>query len=258
MSHAKTHTIALLNQKGGTGKTTCAVNIGAGLTKLGKKVLLIDMDPQAALTYSLGVQGHALPRTIYEVLKGETTIQETVIDRDGLLIIPSNLNLSGAELELGGTPGREFLLKEALDNATDIKPDYAILDCPPTLGLLVQMALVATTEIYVPVQTEYLALHGLSRLVKTVDLIKKRLNNKLEITGIIATRFHKGKNLHKEVLAEIRERFGKLVFNTVVRENIALAEAPSFGKTIFEYKPRSRGAEDYTRLCKEILKRGRG
>lgn len=256
MNYTKTHTIALLNQKGGTAKTTSAIGIGAGLTKLGKTVLLIDLDPQAALTYSLGIQGHALSRTIYEVLKGEATIQDTVIDRDGLLILPSNLNLSGADLELGGTPGREFLLKEALDNVADMKPDFAIIDCPPTLGLLVQMALVAVRQVYVPLQTEYLALHGLSRLVKTVDLIKRRLNPKLEIKGIIAARFHKGKNLHKEVLAEIRESFGKLVFDSVIRENIALAEAPSFGKTIFEYKPRSRGAEDYMRLCKEILKRG--
>jgi len=252
-------TIALLNQKGGTGKTTSTVNIGAGLTRLGRKVLLVDIDPQAALTYSLGVKAHELDRAIYELIKGEATLEDVMIERAGVHLIPANLDLSGADLELAGAAGREYLLKEALSdqrNVTNVNPDYLLIDCPPSLGLLSLMALTAAKEVWIPLQMEYLALQGLSRLLQTVGVVKKRLNPSLEITGIIGTRFDSRRNLNKEVLTKIREYFGGKVFKTVIRENIALAEAPSFGKTIFEYRARSHGAEDYESLCREILRRG--
>ena len=248
-------TIALLNQKGGTGKTTSTVNVGAGLAQKGKKVLLVDMDPQAALTYSLGVKAHELDRAIYELLKGEATLEEVPIDRRGLHLIPANLNLSGADLELAGMPGREFLLTELL-SANEVYYDYILIDCPPSLGLLRLMALTYVGEVYIPLQTEYLALQGLARLTETIETVRKRLNPSLTISGIIATRFDQRKVLNREVLGKIQEHFGAKVFKTAIRENISLAEAPSFGKTIFEYKPGSHGAEDYESLCREILKRG--
>lgn len=248
-------TLAFLNQKGGTGKTTSTVNVGAGLARKGKKVLLVDMDPQAALTYSLGVKAHELDRAIYELLKGETTLEDVPIDRRGLHLIPANLNLSGADLELAGMPGREFLLQEAL-SANEVYYDYILIDCPPSLGLLSVMSLTYVGEVYIPLQTEYLALQGLARLTETVETVKKRLNPGLEISGILATRFDSRKVLNREVLAKIQEHFGTKVFKTTIRENISLAEAPSFGKTIFEYKPESHGAEDYEKLCREILRRG--
>lgn len=253
-------TIALLNQKGGTGKTTSTVNVGAGLTRLGCKVLLIDLDPQSALTYSLGVKAHELDRAIYELIKGEATLADILIERAGVHLIPANLNLSGADLELAAMPGREYLLKEALSdqrNVTSVNPDYILIDCPPSLGLLSLMALTAAKEVWIPLQMEYLALQGLSRLLQTVGVVKKRLNPSLEITGIIGTRFDSRRNLNKEVLTKIRQYFGGKVFKTVIRENISLAEAPSFGKTIFEYRPGSHGAEDYESLCREILRGAR-
>ena len=245
--------IALVNQKGGVGKTTSVINIGAGLNRLGKKVLLIDLDPQAHLTYSLGIQAHELERAIYEVLTGGATLQEVLINSDGLMIIPSALSLSGAEIELTGLPGREFLLKEVLSKVKGY--NYILIDCPPSLGLLTLNALTTAQEVYIPLQTEFLALQGLSKLLETIGVVKKRLNSNLEITGIIATRFDRRKNLNREVVAKIKDYFGNKLFKTLIRDNISLAEAPSFGKTIYEYKPRSYGAEDYLTLSKEIIER---
>lgn len=247
-------TIALVNQKGGVGKTTSVINIGAGLNSLGKRVLLIDLDPQAHLTYSLGIQANELEGAIYELLIGEATIEEILIDRDGVKVIPSTLTLSGAEIELSGLPGREFLLKEVLSKVRGY--DYILIDCPPSLGLLTLNALTTAQEVYIPLQTEFLALQGLSKLLETVEVVKKRLNSNIEITGIIATRFDKRKNLNKEVVEKLKGYFGNKLFKTLIRDNISIAESPSFGKTIYEYKPRSYGAEDYLNLSKEIIERG--
>ncbi len=259
--------IALINQKGGVGKTTSVINIGAGLTMLAKQVLLIDLDPQAHLTYSLGIQAHELHKTIYEILKGVATVKDALIERSYnfvgnshektgkyfLSIIPSTLDLSGAEIELSGIAGREFLLKEALNKFEGF--DYVLIDCPPSLGLLTLNALTTAQEVYIPLQTEFLALQGMSKLLQTVEIVKKRLNKGLEITGIIGTRFDSRKKLNKEVVEKIKDYFGDKAFNTLIRDNIALAEAPSFGKTIYEYKSDSYGAEDYLKLCKEIIER---
>lgn len=244
--------IALINQKGGVGKTTSTINIGAGLSMLGKKVLLIDLDPQSNLTYSLGIQAHELESGVFDLLKEREKFEEIVIDRDGLMVIPSSLELSGAEVELASEVGREFLMREALESLNGF--DYVLIDCSPSLGLLTVNALVAAEIAYIPLQTEFLALQGLSQLLRTIEVVKKRLNRDLEIGGIIATRYNR-RRLNKEVIEKIREYFEDKVFNTLIRENISLAEAPSFGKTIYEYKPNSHGAEDYMSLCKEIIER---
>ena len=247
-------TIAFINQKGGVGKTTCTMNIGAGLSKLGKKVLLIDLDPQAHLTYSLGIEAHTLQNTVYNLLKELCRVEEIIITRNGLDLIPSSLELSGAELELSSVAGREFLLKEALEEIQNY--DYILLDCPPSLGLLTLNALTTAREVYIPLQTEFLALQGMSKLISTVDIVKKRLNKNIEITGIIATRFDNRKNLNKEVVEKIEKYFGSRLFKTLIRDNVSLAEAPSYGQTIFEYKENSYGAKDYLNLCHEIINRG--
>ena len=246
--------IALVNQKGGVGKTTSTINIGAGLSSLGKKVLLIDLDPQANLTYSLGIEAHKLNKTIYELLKGEASIKEVIQNKNGLDIIPSSIDLSGAEIELSGTAGRELLLKEALADIKD-KYDYILLDCPPSLGLLTLNGLTTAKQVYIPLQTEYLALQGMSKLLQTIEIIKKRLNPNLEITGIIGTLYDKRKRLNNEVIDKIKEHFKSKLFNTMIRDNISLAEAPSYGQDIFTYKKDSYGAIDYLKLSKEILKR---
>lgn len=247
-------TIALINQKGGVGKTTSAINIGAGLKALNNKVLLVDLDPQANLSYSLGIEAHNLEFTIYNLLKGECSFNDVLINRNGLYILPSSLELSGAEIELSNIPGREFLLKEALIKVKDF--DFVLIDCPPSLSLLTINALTTAKEVYIPLQAEFLALHGITKLLDTIDLVKKRLNKSLEITGIIGTLFDGRKNLNKEVMQNIKKHFKDKVFKTVIRDNIALAEAPSFHKTIFEYRASSYGAKDYLSLSKEIMKRG--
>jgi chromosome partitioning protein len=246
-------TIALINQKGGVGKTTSTINLGAGLAMLGKSVLLVDLDPQAHLTYGLGIQAHELDYTVYEVLKGEVTARDAVVRRDGLEVLPSSLSLSAAEVELSGMAGREFLLKEALVN---LPPhDFVLLDCPPSLGLLTLNALTAAQEVFIPLQTEFLALQGMSKLIDTVNVVKKRLNPGLTISGIIGTQFDARKNLNREVVEKIREYFADKLFETLIHDNVALAEAPSYGQTIFEYRPDCRGAQDYLALSQEAVAR---
>jgi chromosome partitioning protein len=190
--------IALINQKGGVGKITCAINIGAGLNKLKKRVLLIDLDQQAYLTYSLGIPAHELKNTVYELLKGTVSLKETIINRNGLSLVPSSLNLSGAEIEFSGLAGREFLLRETIEGL--IKFDYVFIECPPSLGLLTLNALTTAQKVYIPLQTEFLALQGMTKLLETIKIVKKRLNKDLEITGIIAMRFDNRKNFNREVV----------------------------------------------------------
>jgi chromosome partitioning protein len=246
-----TRIIALVNQKGGVGKTTSTINIGAGLNRLGKSVLLVDLDPQANLTYSLGVEAHNLDHTVYELLTRGTKAKDAIIKREAYDIIPASLNLSGAEIELTSTQGRETLLKEALVPIKN-RYDYILLDCPPSLGLLTVNGLTTAKEVFVPLQTEFLALQGMSKLLQTVEVVKEWLNPAIEITGIIGTLFDSRKRLNREVIAKIQEYFNDKLFQTIIRDNISLAEAPSFGQNIFEYKPQSYGAEDYLELCKEI------
>ena len=250
--------IAFTNQKGGVGKTTSAANVGAALAEKGKKVLLIDLDPQANLTTSLGIKSHELENTVYEVFKNYCSINDTLIDLgrpDGnLWLLPSSLSFSAAETEFSGEAGREFLLKEVL-LTLDKEFDYVLIDCPPSLGLLTINGFTAADEVYIPLQTEFLALHGMTQLMQIYNVVKRRLNPDLEITGIIGTMYDGRKKLNREVIAKIKDYFGDKLFDTIIRTNVSLAEAPSFGQDIFRYKPDSQGAEDYASLAEEILQR---
>lgn len=245
--------IAMSNHKGGVGKTTSTVNIGAGLSngKGGKRVLLIDLDPQANLSQSLDVLKPEF--TVYGSLKGDYPLTPIEITSK-LHLIASTLDLSGAEVELSSEAGREFILRDLIEPLKK-SYDYILIDCPPSLGLLTINALTAADQVYIPLQTQYLALQGLTKLVEVVDKIKKRLNKKLDLGGVILTQFDARKTLDRDVAASIQDHFKAKVFKTRIRNTVALAEAPSQGKDIFRYDPKSMGADDYAELCKEIVKR---
>jgi len=243
--------ISISNHKGGVGKTTSAINIGAGLNRLKKKVLLIDLDPQANLSQSLGV---VEPDTnIYGAIRGDYKLQPIEILK-GLDLIPSTLDLSGAEVEMSGEAGREYILKELIEPIRS-SYDFIIIDSPPSLGLLTINSFTASDEILIPLQAQYLALQGLTKLIEVVDKIKRRLNKELEIGGVFITQYDKRKVLNRDVAETIKTHFKDEVFKTMIRDNIALAEAPANGLDIFRYSPKSYGAEDYLSLSKEILKK---
>lgn len=243
-------TITIGNHKGGVGKTTSSINIGAGLALLGKRVLLIDLDPQSNLSQSLDIQSE--DSNIYKVLKGESKIDPIRVT-PGLYCVPSSLDLSGAEVELVGEPGREHILKESLRG---LSFDFVIIDPPPSLGLLTINALTASDEVIVPVQSQYLATQGLTKLLEVIDKVRKRLNKSLKFTGVFVTQYDNRKVLNRDVLASLKQHLPGKVFNTIIRDNISLAEAPTKGLDIFRYSPDSYGAEDYKRLTKEIDKGG--
>lgn len=245
--------IAMSNHKGGVGKTTSTVNIGAGLSngKQGKRVLLIDLDPQANLTQSLDVLKPEF--TVYGSLKGEYPLSPIEITPK-LHLVASTLDLSGAEVELSSEAGREFILRDLIEPLKK-SYDYILIDCPPSLGLLTINALTASDQVYIPLQTQYLALQGLTKLMEVVEKIKKRLNKKLDLGGVILTQFDTRKTLDRDVAASVEGHFKEKVFKTRIRDTVALAEAPSQGKDIFSYDAKSMGAEDYAELCKEIIKR---
>lgn len=247
--------IALLNQKGGVGKTTTTANLGACLAMLRKKVLVIDMDPQANLSVHLGVNIHSLKYSVYDIIRGECKPDEVILSTKirGLDIIPANIDLSGAEIELVGVVGRETVLKEYLGGILD-RYDYVLIDCPPSLGLLTLNVLTLVHEIFIPLQTEFFALQGVSKLLDTHEVVRKRLNKNLEITGIIFCMYTSRTRLCKEVIEKVREHFAKdQVFDTVIRKNVKLSESPSHGKPIVSYAPSSHGSEDYMSLAKEVV-----
>jgi chromosome partitioning protein len=256
--------ISVVNQKGGVGKTTTTVNLGAALAAKGKRVLLIDIDAQSNLTTHLGMgvkedaeDLNEVPQgpewTIYDVLKGNKKIQDVIIKRsDTLHVVPSSLLLSAADLELGGVVGRELLLKRAIEKVRD-QYDVILIDCPPTLGLLSLNALAAVDKVIVPVQSEYLALHGVRQLLDTIDQVRNVYNPNLVVGGVLICLHDSRKKLARAVADTIRAYFGQLVFSTVIRENVALAEAPAKGQSILEYMPKSSGADDYVALAEEVL-----
>lgn len=240
--------ISISNHKGGVGKTTSAINIGAGLSNLGKRVLLIDLDPQANLSQSLGIINP--DKDIYGVIKGKYKPDPIVISA-GLHVIPSTLDLSGAEIELSSEAGREFILKEILDPLRK-DYDYILIDTPPSLGLLTINAFTASDEILIPLQAQFLAMQGFSKLTEVIEKITQRLNKGLKIRGVFITQYDTRKVLNRNV-ADAIGNFNSHVFNTKIRDNIALAEAPTQGVDIFRYNSKSKGAEDYLNLCKEII-----
>jgi chromosome partitioning protein len=247
------NTVTISNHKGGVGKTTSALNIGAGLSSLGKRVLLVDLDPQANLSQSLRITEPE--RTIYGAIRGEYALEPLPIKK-GLDLIPSTLDLSGAEIELSSETGREYILRELLE-PLQLKYDYILIDSPPSLGLLTVNALTASKEVFIPLQAQYLALQGLSKLVEVIEKIQKRLNKDLRIGGVFVTQYDSRKVLNRNVSETINAHFKDRVFKTKIRDNIALAEAPTAGLDIFRYQPKSYGAEDYLALCKEIIKERR-
>jgi chromosome partitioning protein len=246
--------ISLLNHKGGVGKTTSAINIGAGLVELGKRVLLLDLDPQANLTLALGVPRQAV--TIYEALRGESDLRPTTI-KPNLDVVTSNLNLSGAEMELINEAGREYILAELFEPLRD-DYDFIIIDCPPSLGLLTLNALTASNYVIIPLQTEFLAMQGLAKIREVIQKVRIRLNKQLEIAGVMATMYDSRKILNRDVVETIEKYFGHLVFDVKIRDNVSLAEAPAQRQDIFTYSPNSMGAQDYLELSKELLQRVEG
>ena len=247
--------IAFINQKGGVGKTTTCLSVGAGLVLEGKTVLLIDTDPSGNLTKSAGIKLSDNMLTTYEVLKETANINDAVqkAQYGEYDVLPADSMLSGADVELSNIPGREMLLKEAIVQLSK-KYDYILIDCPPSLNTISLMGLTAAQNVIVPVQAEYLALDGIAQLTETISLVRKRMNPNLEISGILVTFYDSRKLLNREVLKSLTTAFPNKVYHTAIGNNIALAEAPSYGKDIFAYKPQSKGAIQYKSLVKEILK----
>ena len=251
--------IAVVNQKGGVGKTTSTVNLTSALGARGKKCLLADIDPQGNATSGLGVSVESGAKTVYEVLLGEAEAREACVDTgfDGLMLIPASIELAGAEVELVGLEGREGLLKTALASLRD-QFDYIFIDCPPSLGLLTLNALTAADSVLVPIQCEYYALEGVGQLMNTVKLVRKKLNPDLEVEGIVLTMFDARTNLGAQVVTEVRNHFPKEAFATLIPRNVRLSEAPSYGMPIHRYDGRCNGAAAYRALAKELIGRNEG
>ncbi len=248
--------IAIFNQKGGVGKTTTNINLAACLANKGKKVLLLDIDPQGNTTSGLGIDKRSMEYSTYDLLiEKDFDTPKAIIKTgtEGLDLIPASVSLSGAEVELVNVKGREKRLKKAMDKVKK-KYDYIFIDCPPSLGLLTVNSLTAVDSVLIPIQCEFYALEGVAQLMNTIEIVKKNLNSKLEIEGVILSMFDGRTNLSIQVVEEVKKYFGRKVYTTVIPRNVRLAEAPSYGLPIVEYDPRSTGAEAYREFAEEFLK----
>jgi len=247
--------IAIANQKGGVAKTTTAVNLGACLAMLGRRTLVVDADPQGNASSGLGVSPAKVSRSLYDVLVRGVPLREAVVQCpwvEQLDVVPANLSLAGAEVELVGVTGRESVLARGL---AEVKSDYTfiLIDCPPSLGLLTLNALTAADSVIIPIQCEYYALEGVGHLLNTIQLVKRRLNPRLEIEGVLLTMFNGRTNLSIQVAEEVKKHFRQKVYRTIIPRNVRLSEAPSHGMPVVVYDPRSRGAEVYFELAKEVM-----
>lgn len=253
----QTKILGIINQKGGVGKSTTAVNLAAALGSAGKQVLLVDLDPQGNATSGLGIDKGEITRCIYDLLLNDTPLHEVIIPdvTTGLDLIPATINLAGAEVELVSEMARENRLKDTLGSLRG-KYDYILIDCPPSLGLLTVNALVASDKLIIPIQCEFYALEGVTKLLDSMKRVKSRLNPSLDIFGILLTMYDGRTMLARQVAKEVRSFFGKQVFETIIPRTVKLSEAPSYGLPITEYDPHGRGAESYTALAKEVINRG--
>ena len=251
-------TIAIANQKGGVGKTTTSINLSASLAAKGKKVLVIDTDPQGNTTSGFGVEKNDLDNTVYELMLSECSIKECILNDviDGVSIIPSNVNLAAAEIELIGVDRKEYILKREVEWIKD-GFDYIIIDCPPSLSMLTINAMTTADTVLVPIQCEYYALEGLSQLIHTINLVKERLNPDLDIEGVVFTMYDSRTNLSMQVVENVKSNLSQKVFQTLIPRNILLAEAPSYGMPINAYDPKSAGAEAYMQLAEEVINGGK-
>ncbi len=246
--------IAIANQKGGVGKTTTTINLSAALAEAGKQVLTIDIDPQGNTTSGLGVDKNSVERTIYDLILGECSIEESVIvsDFENLYLIPSNVDLAGAEIELIGIQDKEFIVKRAVEQIRN-DYDFIIIDCPPSLNMLTINAMTTADTILVPIQCEYYALEGLSQLLHTINLVKERLNPNLDMEGVVFTMYDARTNLSLQVVENVKNNLHQKIYKTIIPRNVRLAEAPSHGLPITVYDTKSAGAESYRLLAEEVI-----
>ena len=250
-------TIVVANQKGGVGKTTTAINLAASLAELGKKVLVVDMDPQGNTTSGLGIDKEQAENTVYELMLEECSVEDAIMESEyeNLSVLPSNINLAAAEIELVGAEEKEYILKKAIDEVKK-NYDFVLIDCRPSLSMLTINAMCAADTVLVPIQCEYYALEGLSQLIHTINLVQDRLNPDLEIEGVVFTMYDARTNLSLQVVENVKANLDQRIYKTIIPRNVRLAEAPSYGMPITKYDARSTGAESYRLLAEEVINRG--